>query len=358
MRKAIDPLFDDEEKRRHPVLVFILLLTLLFAVTVAVLNTINNSRVDLLRQSVTVANLPSGLENFRILHISDLHGLYFGPHQEQIKTALGSARYDMVCVTGDITGPDGDVSAFLELISAFDGAPVFFIPGDEDPAPLVSTPHAGDSPKADYILAAESKGAVYLDSPLKIVKGKSAFWLTPEWIYTLNVDAAEEAYEKRLEELKAEDASPERDAALLCVEYQVRQLARIRAAWQETLDDVHIALTHVPLRPDAAQALREWTLTDNDAHVHSIALVLGGHYTAGLWRVPGIGAVRAPEDSGLGSGGWFPEDRLVVGFDTLNGIPQYISPGLGVSAAVGLPPIRLFNTPAVTIITLTSKLTY
>ena len=39
------------------------------------------------------------------------------------------------------------------------------------------------------------------------------------------------------------------------------------------------------------------------------------------------------------------------------GIPQYISPGLGTSAAIDLPPIRIFNTPAVTILTLTGRLT-
>ena len=54
----------------------------------------------------------------------------------------------------------------------------------------------------------------------------------------------------------------------------------------------------------------------------------------------------------------FPEDQKVSGLSVTHGMYQYISPGLGTSAAIGLPAIRLFNTPSVTVITLTSKLTF
>ena len=90
MSKSHDPLFA-EERRKHPFIGFFLLLILLIVATMTVVNGINNSRINLLRETVTVANLPSSLENFRILHISDLHGQYFGQHQEQLKAALGSA---------------------------------------------------------------------------------------------------------------------------------------------------------------------------------------------------------------------------------------------------------------------------
>ena len=357
MRRAHDPLFD-EGRKRHPVLGFFLLLLILIIATLTVLNSINNSRVDLLRQSVTVANLPSTLENFRILHISDLHGLYFGPHQEQIKAAISSARYDIVCITGDVTGRDGDAGAFLELIRLFGDTPVYFIPGDEDPPPLSAQPTGNGTAKADYILAAEGLGAVYLDAPVKIARGKGVLWMSPEWIYTLDYDTSEAAYQSRLAELRAAAPSPERDAALAAVEYQMEQLNRIREARRETLDsDIHIALTHHPLQDSALQSLRNWTSADNDSHIRALALVLAGHNVAGQWRLPAIGALRAPADADLGAL-WFPQDDKIVGLSTTYGISQYISPGLGTSSAIPLPPIRLFNTPAVTLITLTSKLTY
>ncbi len=354
MGRSHDPLFD-EGRRKHPIIGFFILLLALVIATVAVLNTISNSRVSLLKQSVTVPNLPPSLENFRILHVSDLHGLYFGPHQEQVQAAIASAQYDIVCVTGDITGKDGDIGAFLELLKLFGGKPVYFIPGDEDPAALISAPHGSESPLADYIRAAQSQGAVYLDAPVRIDRGKATIWLCPAWVYTLNYDGALSAYQTRLSELQAVEPSPERDAALAAVEYQLDQLDRIRQAWRETLEDhVHISLTHVPLQDGVLQALREWTASDNDAHIRSVSLLLAGHTVAGQWRLPGIGAVRAPDDGGA----WFPEDQKVTGLSTTHGISQYISPGLGTSAAIGLPGIRLFNTPSVTVITLTGKLTF
>ncbi len=357
MGRSHDPLFDDG-RRKHPVIGFFILLLALIIATVTVLNTVSNSRVSLLKQSVTVPNLPSSLENFRILHISDLHGLYFGPHQEQVQAAIASASYDIVCVTGDITGKNGDIGAFLELLKLFGEKPVYFIPGDEDPAALIAAPHAGDSPLADYIRAAQSQGAVYLDAPVRIDKGKGTLWLCPTWVYTLNDEGSQNAYEARQAELLAMEGSPERDAALAAVEYQLDQLNRIRQAWAENLEDhVHIGMTHVPLQESVLEDLREWTGSDNASHIRSISLVLAGHHVAGQWRVPGIGAVRVPDVSGQG-GVWFPEDQKVTGLSATHGISQYISPGLGTSAAIGLPPIRLFNTPSVTVITLTSKLTF
>lgn len=324
----------------------------------AVVNGINNSRINLLRETVTVANLPSALENFRILHISDLHGLFFGQHQEQLKAALGSARYDIVCVTGDITGPDGDIGAFLEMMKLFKEKPVYFIPGDEDPAPLLSTPHGSLDARADYIVQAEKAGAIYLDAPMKITRGRHSLWLAPEWVYTLDYDASEAAYQKRLAELKTEEPSPERDAAMTSVNYQINQLIRIRQAKRETLEtDVHVALTHFPLQMDALQSLREWTASDNDSYIRAITLVLAGHYVGGQWRIPGIGAVRSPLAIEAGDSGWFPDDRQIMGLSTYMGITQYISPGLGTSKAIDLPPIRIFNTPAMTILTLTGRLT-
>ena len=357
MSKSHDPLFT-EEKRKHPALGLLLLLVLVILSTVIVLNTINNSRVNLLKETVTVSNLPSALEGFRILHISDLHGLYFGPHQEQLKAALNSARYDIVCVTGDITGENGDVGAFLEMLKLFGDKPVYFVTGDEDPAPFLTAPHGSGSAKADYILRAEAAGAVYLDAPVKIARGKATLWLAPEWMYTLDFAASETAYRTRQAELEAQPPSEERDAALTAVNYQINQLIRIRQARRETLEtDVHVALTHHPLQLDALQSLQEWTDTDNDSYIRTISLVLAGHYVGGQWRLPGVGAVRAPESAGMENNGWFPEDRKIMGLPSFMGIPQYISPGLGVSAAIGLPPIRLFNTPAVTVLTLTSRLT-
>lgn len=358
MKRYRDPLFAPE-RRRHPALIFLVIFLSFVLATLLVFNHINNSRVNLSRQNVTVPNLPSALERFRILHISDLHGLSFGAGQERLADTLAGVSYDIVCITGDITGKDGSIDAFLDLVDIFpDDVPVYFIIGDEDPAPILAVPHGNASAKADYILEAESHGAIYLDAPQKITVGKANLWIYPEWVYTLDVDASETAYSTRYAQLLEEPESEQRAAAMTAVEYQQEQLQRIRAARRETLvTDIHIALTHHPLQLSALENMQAWTASENDSYVRTISLVLSGHYCGGQWRLPFVGAVRVPESAGVGNKGWFPGDQKVVGFSTFLGIPQYISPGLGASEAIGLPAFRLFNTPTVTQITLTSKLT-
>ncbi|MDO4741678.1 MAG: hypothetical protein Q4A66_13505, partial [Eubacteriales bacterium] len=54
--------------------------------------------------------------------------------------------------------------------------------------------------------------------------------------------------------------------------------------------------------------------------------------------------------------GWFPDDHVVSGLSYLVGIPQHISPGLGASTAYPYMPGRLYNSPTVSIIYLTTKL--
>lgn len=359
MKRYQDPLFAPE-KRRHPALGFLALLLVLVIAAALGFNHINNNRVNLIRQSVTVPSLPSAFETFRILHISDLHGLEFGAQQVRLRDTIANANYDIVCVTGDVTGTAEDVQAFLELLDLFsEKTPVYFIPGDEDPDPLLATPHASDSAKADYILAAEAHGAVYVDAPVKITKGSANLWLCPEWVFSLDADASETALNSRYQELQQEPSSAERDAALRAVEYQQDRLSRVRSARRETSEsDLHIILTHHPLSEESLADLQALTRTDNDSYVRTIALVLAGHYVSGQWRIPGIGPVRVPESAGLGNNGWFPPDSAVTGLSFYLGIPQYISPGLGASAAIGLPHFRLLNTPAVTVLTLTTKMTH
>lgn len=97
MRKSRS-LFADAKPRRTGALVYPMLLILLLAVIVA-LNFVNNGRVKLLNEDVTITSLSKDLEKFRILHISDLHGNEYGANQSTISTMLKTARYNAVCIT-------------------------------------------------------------------------------------------------------------------------------------------------------------------------------------------------------------------------------------------------------------------
>ena len=111
-----------------------------------------------------------------------------------------------------------------------------------------------------------------------------------------------------------------------------------------------MAVSHTPLTRDYVTTMMAWTEKTQTFSFHHVSLILAGHYCGGQWRLPGGGALYCP------AYGWFPEDQLITGLDYLNGIPQYISPGLGTSLYYSYQPGRLFNSPAMTYLQLTSRI--
>ena len=88
---------------------------------------------------------------------------------------------------------------------------------------------------------------------------------------------------------------------------------------------------------------------DNVYSLRYASLILAGHYNGGQWRIPFVGAIYVPEL------GWFPKDQEIQGLSYVNGIPQYISPGMGSDPHYEHQPGRVFNNPVITKITLTRK---
>lgn len=358
MARSRDPIFAPERKKHTGFATFLMLIVFI-AIVVVCFNWINNSRVSLEKRSITIASLPKQAENFRILHISDLHGQFFGPAQERIADTLIDTYANIVVFTGDACDENGGYDAFLALIDLFPDTPFYFIPGDEDPPPLTATPHDGDSPKAEYIRAAESKGAIYLDAPVQLTSGSQSLWLSPESVYSLDAAATEKTLAARMDELSREADSAEKKAAMEAVLYQQDRLQRIRAARKLMLPgDSHIALSHHPLTESAMGNLLDVLKTENENHTSSVSLILSGHYVGGQWKLPLLGALKVPASSELGMNGWLPDDAYVSGLSYSLGMAQYVSPGLGTSRENGLPQIRLFNTPAISLLTLTTKLIY
>lgn len=352
-------LFTAPKQRRASHYVYPLLAFLILAVLL-VMNVINNNRVALRTQNVTIASLPSDLEKFRILHISDLHGKDFGDEQSAIASVLSGNKYNAVCITGDLCAKDGSYDAFLSLVRLFvPNTPVYFITGDEDPEALLSHAHGAETPKADYIAAAEALGAVYLDAPQKITVGSSVIWFVPESVYGLDIVSARASYTARRTELieRENTAHPDIAAQLRLIDYRLQVLDSIEQSFQEMKrGDIQIALTHHPLTANTIKTLQQWSDASQADFLRGVSLVLAGHYNGGQYRLPFVGAVKAPASAGLSSR-WFPGDASLQGLSIVQGITQYISPGLGVSSVYSLP-FRLFNTPSVTILTLTGTLTF
>lgn len=336
-------------------LLWVLAIVTVLVLILFTLNFVNNHQVELVSMRLTVQNLPEDLENWSILHISDLHGQEIGDGQSAIARAISGKNYSCVVFTGDMVGVDGNVQPFLDLLAVLpQDVPKFLIAGDSDPALIDTKAHASLSVFADWVQRAQDAGVTVLDEPLSITRGKSTIWFVPEYLYSLDLDSMETAYQSQLDDLNQHLTSltPDQAAQKRAAEYQLEKIGRLREIKQNmtTTKDIQIAVTHTPLTADYMTTMMNWQGKDEPFALRHASLILAGHYCGGQWRIPGVGAVYVPEM------GWWPADQQTVGLDYLSGIPQYISPGLGASDYYAWQPGRLFNAPTVTLIYLTNRI--
>ena len=359
-RQYADPIFAREKirrRRRGPAVA--LLLAVILVTAAALVNGFINRQVQLFRQSVTIPSLSSSLEGFKILHISDLHGASFGHGQEGIEAAIKSVRYHAVVISGDSLSQEGNDAQLMELITLIGrSVPVFLVAGDEDPPPIVSTPNAADSARAEYIQRAESFGAVYLDAPYQMQVGKSVLWFCPGTIYDMDVDNSRRSMQDSQRQLLNQPDSAEKSAALRAVGYWLDRIDRTEEALRQMKSgDFKICVTHVPYSQEGLANLRYSEADGLRNNAKPVSLVLAGHYNNGQFLLPPAGPVFVPRAVGLyGQDRWFPGGQGLSGLNTLYGISQYISPGLGAARVYSPWSIRFMNPPAVTLITLTSRL--
>ena len=360
-RQYADPIFAREKVRRVRRWPVVTALMLIIVITgLALVNGFINRQVQLIRQSVTIPSLSGDLEGFRILHISDLHGAVFAHGQEGIEKALLSVRYNAVVITGDSLPEDGNDAPLMELIALLDRTvPVFLVAGDEDPLPIQSAPHETGGVKASYIERAESFGAVYLDAPYPITVGRSVLWLCPAYVYDTDIANARRSMQDTRRSLLSAPEDASSAASLAAVDYYLDRIDRAEAALlQMKSGDYKICVTHAPYPDEGLAELRYNVSEGLINNARPVSLVLAGHYNNGQFLLPGLGAVRVPARLGLsGQDAWFFRKPL-SGLDTLYGISQYISPGLGAAQIYAPFSVRFLNPPAITLITLTSKLVY
>lgn len=331
-----------------------LLVTLLLLGIIAFLSSFIMSRQVMYKtETITIQHLPADLENFTILHISDLRGKEFGKDQKGIVEHIGLRAYSCVVFTGDMVGDDGDVEPFLSLIRALpSGITKFLVAGDNDPPLVDPHEHGSLSVYAPWVEEAQKLGVIVLDEPVSMTRGKADIWFIPTELYDLDLDSMETAYRHQLNYLDGLGValSPDEKAQRRVCEYQLGRIDRIRD-FIGTVDKntIQIAVGHTPLSEWYVTDMIQYTSKDVYFSYRYVSLFLAGHYCNGGWRLPGKGAIYV---EGLGR---FPADHLISGVNYLNGIPQHISGGLAGPSDARLPG-RVFNTPSITMLTLTGYL--
>ena len=258
-----------------------------------------NNSLQITQYNYYSALLPQTFQDFKIVHISDLHNASFGENQQNLLAAIEKLQPDIIVITGDLIDRRRyDLNTAMEFIdNAVKIAPVYFVSGN----------HEAWSGKSEEIFSAlEEAGVNIIDNKLQFIEKEGekiyiAGLCDPAFYTEINADAeiSEEAKEFMA---------------------QIPQ------------DEFGILLSH---RPELFEFYS----------LYHIPLIFSGHAHGGQIRLPFIGALFAPGQ------GLFPE-YTAGGYELLDSV-MYVSRGLGNS----LFPIRINNRPQINCIILNQELT-
>ncbi|MBQ3079343.1 MAG: hypothetical protein IJC48_04985, partial [Clostridia bacterium] len=284
-----------------------------------------------------------------------------------IDRVLESFAYDMVLLTGDMVGPSGNAEPFYSLIELLSTKkPVFFIAGDNDPPPLLSEARDNTGKSLtlnqmvlnDWVLGAIERGAIYLDSPQSVTKGKSRMWLLPDTVLNLNlsntVSGLKNAMEQESESMLLGIEDSRLSLPFTNYRYNIYSKAQSNISLV-TSQDLIVMLSHeVPTDSQLLVSQDPLTAEEAKSYYPSPDLVFGGHFCGGEWKIPGLGAFHIPSRLSARYG-WFPDQSYVQGERSVGSSIIYVTPGLSVSSDT-LLRFRLMNPPRISIITLTGEL--
>jgi predicted MPP superfamily phosphohydrolase len=315
------------------------------------------------QQQLTIMGVPSDLEGYRLLVLSDLNGRRFGDKQVTLLRQIEALNYDIVVCLGDMVGKDGDPEPFYELLEGLPSrAQVYFICGDSDPGPYTKTVRGENAPLSqlvleDWILGAVERGAIYVDRPVSIAVGDARIWLSPSDM--LNMEASENLNlwkDQAAQEESGYLAGVAADTASLpFTSYRLQRAQALLDSINSMADgDLHISLSHVPA-PDSFITAADVQAEEDAKFLPAPDIALAGHYCGGVWNLPLLGAFYIP-DSSAERYGWFPAQDEAGGLRQVEDTLLYVSRGLSTCGDVPLMPFRLLNNPQVSVLTITATL--
>lgn len=258
---------------------------------------VQNKDIVVHKHRLDFAFLPKEFDEFKIVHLSDLHNRRFGRGQRRLIELVRKAKPDIIAMTGDMI--DGILyrpEPTLELIRGLhDIAPIYYVAGNHE---LVRSEYAAF--KKELI----ELGVHMLDDRSETIMREDKMLAV----------AGLDDYAR-----PGEDIDPQKTIH--------RTLTHVRGAIDERA--FKILLVHRP------EWLREYM-------EHHFNLILAGHAHGGQWDIPGLGPIFAPGQ------GAFP--RLASGVHKRHSTYMVISRGIGNSGIWAFQ--RLFNKPEVLVVIL------
>ena len=256
----------------------------------------SNFKNETTEYTIKNSALPQNFDEFKIVHISDLHNAEFGKNNKNLIRSVTEEKPDAVFVTGDTidgfyTNIQIPINLFKEILKICD---VYFVVGNHES-------RVNTNIHTEFIDTLSEIGVI-------VLKDDSAY---------IEKDG------ERIQVIGLKDASDYK------IDYSEDYTEKITETIN-ILDDKNtfsILLSHHP------ELFPEYKNTD-------INLVFSGHAHGGQFRLPFIGGIIAPEQ------GLFPE--YDAGVFTENNTTMVVSRGLGNS----IIPVRINNSPEIVVTTL------
>lgn len=253
-----------------------------------------NNLIQISRHTLKLKNLPEKFDNFKIIHISDLHSKEFGKDNKTLLQKIAKEQPDLILITGDIIDRrnynEGPSVYFAKECASI--APVYFSTGNHE---MWSGKLNGLEEKLNSI------GINVLRNESKQIR------IGDESIYILGID--DPAVYRTKEE---------GEVLIKNIKKSLKNVPK---------DSFRILLSHRPERVDIYK----------DSNIN---LILCGHAHGGQIRLPFVGGILAPGQ------GFFP--RYEEGMHNIGNSIIEISRGLGNSSF----PLRVFNRPELVVINL------
>lgn len=253
--------------------------------------------------NINFPNLPPSFHDFRMVHLSDLHGAEFGAEQQDLLSGISGTHPDLIVMTGDMADSRaGAIDKGIELCRRLAAQwPVYYVLGNHE-----------------QVLSEEEKGVLQHHLQAAGVQILDNAWASVRrlkerlWFYGLTMPLV--YYKDPLGEYERG------------IQFTLKEMEALCGEKDQAPGNYKILLAHNPLY---FPAYRDW----------GADLTLSGHVHGGIIRLPYIGGVLSPDLS------LFP--RYDGGHFEEKGRHLIVSRGLGNRFLR-----RIWNPPELVVITL------
>ena len=266
----------------------------------------------------TLAVLPVGSPNFRILHISDMHMIPGQRAKTEFMHSLTGLNPDLVVNTGDNLSHVGGLDPLLEALDPLLDFPGVFVPGSNCYfAPVLKNP-------ARYLWQARTPQEIEEGSrvPLPIKRMHNAFE-SRGWVGLINRYDGITLNGLRLDFSGVDDPH---------LRYDAHPGFSPRAFESSDVPSIRVGVAHAPYMRTLHRFVQD-----------GAELIFAGHTHGGQVCLPGGRALVSNCD--------LPPSRA-KGVSYQGDVPVQVSAGLGTSR---FAPVRLFCPPEAVLVTLTAK---